>query len=186
MGSPGLNHCSNCKDKLSWLPTAQPGTGRAMLGCAGGSGAVAGARGWARGRLPGAASPCRAGSSLPGKNSREVLQSVGHFSLSPLGMSGCRVAPCRRIYQPCKEQIWKKITFSPAQIPLSCPSPARGFLPKSSAWPKGGEEAQGNEEVTKYPWAVRDKEFWPISTDMLVGFVGIGEMMNLKLRQCLG
>lgn len=40
--------------------------------------------------------------------------------------------------------------------------------------------------MKKYPWAVRCEEFWPISTDMLVAFVGVTKMMNLKLRQCLG
>lgn len=85
-----------------------------------------------------------------------------------------------------KTKFGKKNLFPLVKSPWpACPLPVTS-CPESSAWPKGWEEARENEEVKKYPWAVRCEEFWPISTDMLVAFVGVTKMMNLKLRQCLG
>jgi len=76
----------------------------------------------------------------------------------------------------------KKISFSPSQIPLSCLSPGCGSLPKSSAQPKGWEEARENEEVKKYPWAGRREELCPIGTNTRAGFAGITKTVNVKFR----
>ena len=146
MGSEGRNRCSNCKDKPARYRRARHrlcrrGMCRGAQDCARGSGLG-----------PSTASPCHAGSSHPGKNSREVLQSVGHFSLSPLGLSGWGgVTPCRRVDRLSKEWLWEKknIFFSQSDPPvLSVPRLWLAAQELGSAKGLGrGSGERGGEEI---------------------------------------
>lgn len=63
---------------------------------------------------------------------------MGHFSLSPSGLSGCGVTACRRIYQPSGDlSLGKKKIFCPRSSPSVLPDPCPGFLPRELGLAKG-------------------------------------------------
>lgn len=81
--------------------------------------------------------------------------------------------PCRRILSPSEDSnlLEKKILFP--LVKSLCPAHS---LPTSSCsgswtWLEGWEEAQENEEVKKYPMAVRLEEFYPSAPVFCLGLL---------------